>query len=88
MKIKSIRAVNVCFPETSAKGSPSKVKYKTARRSSWVESGPVANPMTRYPRYAAYRPSWYPTWDNFGCVVVTIIFSLLYVYGEILFCIV
>lgn len=69
MKIKSIRAVNVCFPETSAKGSPSNVKYKTARRSSWVESGPVANPMTRYPRYAAYRPSWYPTWDNFGCVV-------------------
>ena len=69
MKIKSIRAVNVCFPETSAKGRPSNVKYKTARRSSWVESGPVANPMTRYPRYAAYRPSWYPTWDNFGCVV-------------------
>ena len=25
--------------------------------------------MTRYPRYAAYRPSWTPNWGNFGCVV-------------------
>ncbi len=69
MKIKSIRAVNVSFPETSTKGSSSSVKYKTARRPSWKESGPVANPMTRYPRYAAFRPSWTPTWKSFGCVV-------------------
>ena len=34
-----------------------------------MESGPVANPMTRYPRYAAYRPSWTPTWSGFGCLV-------------------
>ena len=34
-----------------------------------MESGPVANPMTRYPRYAAYRPSWTPTWGGFGCLV-------------------
>ena len=69
MKIKSIRAVQVKLPEMGATVNPSKVQYKTARRPSWVESGPVANPMTRYPRYAAYRPSWTPTWENFGCVV-------------------
>ena len=69
MKIKSIRAVNVSYPETGARGRPSSVQYKTARRPSWVEDGPVANPMTRYPRYAAYRPSWTPAWGNFGVVV-------------------
>jgi len=60
MKIKSIRAVDVHFPETGARARPSTVEYKTARRPSWVESGPVANPMTRYPRYAEFRPSWTP----------------------------
>ncbi len=69
MKIKSIRAVSVSFPETGARARPSAVQYKTARRPSWVENGPVANPMTRYPRYAAYRPSWTPSWRNLGCVV-------------------
>ncbi|HAA75064.1 TPA: hypothetical protein DCE37_08100, partial [Candidatus Latescibacteria bacterium] len=69
MKIKSIRAVEVAFPETGARARPSSVEYKTARRPSWVESGPVANPMTRYPRYAEYRPSWTPKWSNHGCVV-------------------
>jgi L-rhamnonate dehydratase len=69
VKIKSIRAVSVGFPETSARAKPPLVSYETARRPSWVESGPVANPMTRYPRYAAYRPSWVPNWENAGCVV-------------------
>ena len=69
MKIKSIRAVDVHFPETGARARPSTVEYKTARRPSWVESGPVANPMTRYPRYAEFRPSWTPAWSNLGVVV-------------------
>ena len=69
MKITSIRAVDVPLRETSARSQPSSIEYKTARRPSWVESGPVANPMSRYPRYASYRPSWMPTWNNMGCVV-------------------
>ncbi len=39
------------------------------RTDSWITSGPVANPMSRYPRYAEFRPSWTPTWGNFMCVV-------------------
>ena len=69
MKIKSIRAVDVHLPEPAARARPPAVEYKTARRPSWVESGPVANPMTRYPRYAAYRPSWTPPFGGFGCIV-------------------
>ena len=68
MKIKSIRSVDVKFPATAPKKT-TKATYKTARRPSWAESGPVANPMTRYPRYAEFRPSWMPSWRNFGCVV-------------------
>ena len=68
MKIRSIRAVQARFPETVAAG-PGQKQYNTAPRPSWMESGPVANPMTRYPRYAAYRPSWTPTWSGFGCLV-------------------
>ena len=69
MKIKSIRAVQINLPETGPLAKPSKVEYKTARRPPWVESGPVANPMTRYPRYAEYRPSWTPSWPDFGVVI-------------------
>ena len=69
MKIKSIRAVQINLPEIGPLAKPSKVKYETARRPPWVESGPVANPMTRYARYAEYRPSWTPSWPDFGCVV-------------------
>ena len=69
MKIKSIRTVQLNLPETAPLATPSTVQYKTARRPSWVEDGPVANPTTRYPRYAAYRPSWRPLWHDFGCVV-------------------
>ena len=68
MKISSIRAVQARFPNPYT-APAAKKKYKTARRPSWMESGPVANPMTRYPRYAAYRPSWTPTWSSFGCLV-------------------
>ncbi len=69
MKIKSIRAVNVDLPYTGAKAQPTGRKFETARRPSWVEHGSVANPVTRYPRYAAFRPSWLPTWENFGCLI-------------------
>lgn len=69
MKIKSIRAVNVDFPETYGRAKPGNVEYKTACRPSWAAQGPVANPMTRYPRYAAFRPSWLPNWGGFGCIV-------------------
>ena len=69
MKIKSIRAVQLDLPATGPLAKPAKTEYKTARRPSWVESGSVANPMTRYPRYADYRPSWTPSWPDFGCVV-------------------
>lgn len=61
MKIKSIYSLAWDTPRS---------RFKTkARRPSWVESGPVANPMTRYPRYAAYRPSWMPTDGEFIVVV-------------------
>ncbi|MFW6174323.1 MAG: enolase C-terminal domain-like protein [Chloroflexota bacterium] len=69
MKIKSIRAVSLDLPDNRPASHPSDRQFTTARRPSWVESGPVANPMTRYPRYADYRPSWTPRWGNFGCVV-------------------
>ena len=69
MKIKSIRAVQLELPATGPLAKPAKTEYKTARRPSLVESGSVANPMTRYPRYADYRPSWTPSWPDFGCVV-------------------
>ena len=38
-------------------------------KDSWITSGPVANPMSKYSRYAAYRPSWTPTFGNVACVV-------------------
>ncbi|MBI20924.1 MAG: L-rhamnonate dehydratase [Chloroflexi bacterium] len=65
MKIKSIRAVSADFlrpPELDES-----VSKKT--RPSWASSGPVANPMTRYGRYAEFRPLWMPNWENFGCLV-------------------
>lgn len=62
MKIKTIRTVEYPRPAPRRPGT-------TPRRDPWPASGPVANPMTRYPRYAAYRPDWTPTWPPFGCVV-------------------
>lgn len=61
MRIKSIRTVKLDFPQREP--------TTQARRDSWWASGPVANPMTGYPRYAAFRPSWLPTLPGFGCVV-------------------
>lgn len=65
MKIKSIRAVSVELPTATTQTT----REDDSESTSWLTQGPVANPMTRYPRYAAYRPSWTPTWGNFGCVV-------------------
>lgn len=66
MKIKSIRSVNVDFP---LHGQESPGETPEARRKSWTQEGPVASPLTRYRRYSAFRPSWTPTWGNFGCLV-------------------
>ena len=68
MKIKNIRTV--ALPDPGREIGRQARGYKTVpRRPAWIESGPVANPMTRYPRYAEYRPSWTPTFGNFGCAV-------------------
>ena len=67
MKIKSINVVkhpDLAYP------SESKLKqFKSEMKNAWHSVGPVANPMTRYSRYSAYRPSWMPPWKDFGCVV-------------------
>ena len=61
MKIKDVRAV--------AWEAPRRDHSTKARREAWTAQGPIANPMTRYPRYSAYRPSWQPGWGNFGVVI-------------------
>ena len=76
MKIKSIRAVSADFLRplrntysySSLDKSKSEKEPLLTTRTSWNES-PVANPMTRYPRYAKSRPSWMTNWENFGCLV-------------------
>ncbi|MSQ08713.1 MAG: L-rhamnonate dehydratase [Dehalococcoidia bacterium] len=66
MKIKSIYSVAWDAPEARGFFGKVPVEPKTKpRRPSWIESGPVANPVTRYPRYSAYRPLWTPTWGDF-----------------------
>ena len=61
MKIKEIKAVSLNLLPREQKTKP--------RRSVWIDDGPIANPMTRYPRYAAFRSSWHPKWKEFGCLV-------------------
>lgn len=39
------------------------------RRESWLQDARVANPMSRYPRYADVRASWTPSLGEFGVVV-------------------
>jgi L-rhamnonate dehydratase len=38
-------------------------------RDSWLHEARVANPMTRYPRYAEVRSEWTPSLEGFGVVV-------------------
>ena len=61
MKITAIRTVE--------QPAPRQRDLSAARRAPWKASGPVANPMSGYPRYAGYRPDWMPTWPSFGCLV-------------------
>lgn len=68
MKIKDIRLVAIPdqmdpLHERATKANPS------ARRQSWTADGPVANPLTRFPRFAEYRPSWQPEWNGFGIII-------------------
>ena len=56
MKIKEIRAVNVEMPGRTG--------TTEGRRDPWVKDAEVANPMSRYPRYKRYRPSWQPKWGG------------------------
>ena len=39
------------------------------QRAARLGSKADQSPMTRYPRYADYRPSWTPSWPNFGVVI-------------------
>ena len=59
MKIKSIKAVSADF----LRPDKSDDSVSKESRPSWNDR-PVANPMTRYPRYAKSRPSWMPNWEN------------------------
>ena len=56
MKIKSIEAMRLEMPDRgpAAKG----------RRPAWVEDAEVANPMSKFPEYKRYRPSWMPKWQG------------------------
>ena len=62
VKIKEIRVVQVDIP--------SQVQTE-GRRDPWVKDAEVANPMSRYPKYKRYRPSWMP--KNWGSVWVQVI---------------
>jgi len=57
MKIKSIECVQLNLPSHK----PSKSEK---RRDPWVVDAEVANPMSRYPKYKRYRPSWLPRWGG------------------------
>lgn len=57
MKIKSIECVRLNVPTVS------EVKSQK-RRDAWVVDSEVANPMSWYPKYKRYRPSWLPKWGG------------------------
>ncbi len=57
MKIKSIECVQLKLP------AGSEIKSQK-RRDAWVVDSEVANPMSRYPKYKRYRPSWLPKWGG------------------------
>ncbi|MBI2299236.1 MAG: hypothetical protein HYU66_09905 [Armatimonadetes bacterium] len=64
MNLRSIRVVKPQIPGRTPPASPT-----PPRREPWTASGPVACPMTRYPRYAAWRPSWLPHFGGYAVVV-------------------
>jgi len=57
MKIKKIECVQLNLP-------PSDPPKSQKRRDAWVVDAEVANPMSRYPKYKRYRPSWMPKWGG------------------------
>ena len=59
MKIKEIKSVRLELSSHGQKNEPP--------RPTWINTAPIANPMSRFPRYA-FRPSWYPKWEEFGCL--------------------
>lgn len=52
MKIKEIRCVRVNVPERKPRTQPT--------RPPWTDDDEIANPMSKFPRYKRYRPSWLP----------------------------
>ena len=57
MKIKKIECVQINIP-------PSAPPKSQKRRDAWAVDAEVANPMSRYPKYKRYRPSWLPRWGG------------------------
>src|SRR5687768_3690896 len=61
MKISSLQAVRVNFPEAKA--------VTRAQRIGWYEDAEVANPMSRYPHLKRHRNLWLPKWEAVFCKV-------------------
>jgi L-rhamnonate dehydratase len=57
MKIKKIECVQLRIP-------PSNPPKSQKRRDAWAVDAEVANPMSVYPKYKRYRPSWLPRWGG------------------------
>jgi L-rhamnonate dehydratase len=57
MKIKKIECVQLRIP-------PFITPKSQKRRDAWAVDAEVANPMSRYPKYKRYRPSWFPKWGG------------------------
>jgi L-rhamnonate dehydratase len=61
MKIKSIEAVKINFPERTYSAKP--------RRDSWNTTDEVANPMSWYPHVKRHRSMWRSDWGRVYCKV-------------------
>lgn len=61
MKIKSIKAAAIHFPQPESGTTP--------RRPAWSVDAEVANPMSRYPRFKPHRQLWRPPWEQAVCIV-------------------
>jgi L-rhamnonate dehydratase len=62
MKIKEIRCVQINVPERKPRPKPT--------RPPWSDDAEVANPMSKFPRYKRYRPSWLPAWPGVWVQVI------------------
>lgn len=60
MEITDVYTVEIDLPDSDVDTEP--------RREAWIEDARVANPMSRYPRYADVRASWAPEFGRFGVV--------------------